>query len=398
MKKFVFFLLFCAVIGISLAGQERSSEKISHGPWIQNLTDNSVTIMWITSSPSVPGIMIGPDNSKLELIHNSTDGMINAGDTLQKIRITGLEPGKKYLYRVYSRQIDVFEPYNITYNDTIISETYSFTTISPSHETTRFAVFNDVHNNSTKMADYLRHMDVNNQDLWFFNGDMVDYIQNNNQIFTGFLDTAVYWFAKTKPFIYVRGNHEARGKFARQFKDFFDFKDNKFYSSFDLGPVHFIILDCGEDKPDDNQEYYQLADYDNYRKEQLEWLKNEITTDNFRNASFRIVLCHIPIYQRERMGYGMQFLVDNYGPVLGKAGIDLMLSGHTHRYAYLESNNSGFGYPVVINSNNTFVEVSVESNEIMLLIKDTEGNILHDINLKKTSQQNQMGRLGLRQN
>lgn len=383
MKKFVIFLFICTQISISVVGQKRSSEKIFHGPWIQNLTDNSVTIMWITGNPSVPGIMFGSDTNKLELIYNSTDGMINAGDTLQKIRITGLEPGKKYMYRVYSRQIDVFEPYKITYIDTIISEIYSFTTLSPRSETTRFIVFNDVHNNSTKMAGYLRNMDINNQDIWFFNGDMVNYVQNKNQIFTGFLDTAVFWFAKTKPFIYVRGNHEARGKFARQFKDFFDFKDNNFYSSFDLGPVHFVILDCGEDKPDDTLYYYQLADYDNYRKEQLEWLKNEVTTDSFRNALFRIVLCHMPIYKQERMGHGMQFLADNYGPVLEKAGIDLMLSGHRHRYAYFDSKNSGFGYPVLVNSSNTFIEVSVESNEIKLLIKDTEGNILNEINLKK---------------
>jgi len=383
MKKFVIFLFICTQISIAVLGQKRSSEKISHGPWIQNLTDNSVTIMWITSNPSVPGIMLGSDTNKLELIYNSTDGMINAGDTLQKIRITGLEPGKKYMYRVYSRQIDVFEPYKITYIDTIISEIYSFSTLSPRSETTRFIVFNDVHNNSTKMAGYLRNMDINNQDIWFFNGDMVDYVQNKNQIFTGFLDTAVFWFAKTKPFIYVRGNHESRGRFARKFKDFFDFKDNNFYSSFDLGLVHFVILDCGEDKQDDNQYYYQLADYDNYRKEQLEWLKNEITTDNFRNASFRIVLCHMPIYKQERMGHGMQFLADNYGPVLEKAGIDLFLGGHTHRYAYFDSKSSGFGYPVLVNSSNTFIEAAVENNEIKLLIKDTEGNILNEINLKK---------------
>ena len=383
MKKLFIFLFICTQITISVIAQKQSDDKILHGPWLQNLTENSVTIMWITSALSVPGIMFGPDTSKMELIYNSKDGMINAGDTLQKIRINGLEPGKKYMYRIYSRQIDVFEPYKITYNDTIISEPYSFTTFSPRIGTTRFIVFNDVHNKSTKMAGYLRNIDINNQDLWFFNGDMVDYVQNKDQIFTGFLDTAVFWFAKTKPFIYVRGNHEARGRSARQFKDFFDFKDNSFYNSFDLGPVHFVILDCGEDKPDDNQYYYQLADYDNYRKEQLEWLKKEITTDNFRNASFRIVLCHMPIYKQERMGYGMQFLSDNYGPILEKAGIDLMLSGHTHSYAYLDSKNSGFGYPVLVNSSNTFLEVSVENNEIKLLIKGTDGNIINEINLKK---------------
>jgi predicted phosphodiesterase len=383
MKKHVIFLFICTLITISVEGQKRSSEKILHGPWIQNLTETSVTIMWITSDPSVPGILFGSDTSKMELVYNSKDGMINGGDTLQKIRITGLEPGKKYMYRIYSRQIDIFEPYKITYSDTIISDPYSFITFSPQTGTTRFIVFNDVHNKSTKMASYLRNIDINNQDLWLFNGDMVDYVQKKDQIFSGFLDTAVFWFAKTKPFIYIRGNHEARGRYARQFKKFFDFKDNSFYSSFDLGPVHFVILDCGEDKPDDNQEYYQLADFDYYRREQLEWLKNEITTNNFRNAAFRIVLCHMPIYKQEKMAYGMKFLSDYYGPILEKAGIDLIISGHTHSNAYLDSKNSGFGYPILVNSSNTFLEVSVKSNGIKALIKGTNGNIMNEINLEK---------------
>ncbi len=384
MKKLILILITCIFIPISAGGQKRYSEKILHGPWIQNLTHNSVTIMWITSDPSVPGILIGSDTSKMDLIYNSKDGMINAGDTLQKIRITGLQPGKRYMYRIYSRQIDIFEPYKITYNDTIVSQAYSFTTTSPQSKTTNFIVFNDVHNNSTKMASYLRNININNQDIWFFNGDMVDYVQDKYQITTGFLDTAVFWFAKTKPFIYVRGNHEARGRYARQFKDFLDFKDDSFYSSFDLGPVHFIILDCGEDKPDNNQYYYQLADFDNYRKEQLEWLKKEISTEKFRDASFRIVLCHMPIYKQAKMGYGMQYLSDNYGPVLEKAGIDLLLSGHTHSYAYLDREKSGFGYPVLVNSSNTFLEVSINNNEINVLVKDVNGNITNEIILKKS--------------
>ena len=386
MKRLVILLYISILINISVSGQERSCEKIVNGPWIQNLSENSVTVMWMTSKPSVPGIMFGTDTDKMELIYNSKDGMINAGDTLQKIRITGLQPGKSYMYRLYSRQIDVFEPYKITYNDTIISKPYSFTTLDPHATSAKFIVFNDVHNNSTKMAGYLKNIDIKNQDLWFFNGDMVDYVQNRDQILTGFLDTAVFWFAKNKPFIYVKGNHEARGRSARQFKDFFDFKDNKFYSSFDLGPVHFVILDCGEDKPDDNQYYYQLADFNNYRKEQLDWLKKEITTDNFRNAAFRIVLCHMPVYKQEKMGYGMQFLSDNYGPVLENAGIDLMLSGHTHRYSYFDSKSSGFNYPVVVNSSNSFLEVSVNTSEIRLLIKGTDGKVINEINLKKNKQ------------
>ena len=38
----------------------------------------------------------------------------------------------------------------------------------------------------------------------------------------------------------------------------------------------FIVLDAGEDKPDDDVEYGGLADYDPYRLSQLSWLKEAV--------------------------------------------------------------------------------------------------------------------------
>ena len=43
------------------------------------------------------------------------------------------------------------------------------------------------------------------QDFYFFNGDMVDFLQSEYQLFPGFIDTAVTYFATRKPFYYVRG-------------------------------------------------------------------------------------------------------------------------------------------------------------------------------------------------
>lgn len=91
----------------------------------------------------------------------------------------------------------------------------------------------------------------------------------------------------------------------------------------------------------------------------------------------------MPVYKREKMNYGMKYLSDNYGPILEKAGIDLMLSGHTHSVAYLDSEKSGFGYPVVVGSNNTFIEVTSTNNMIRVVLKDVKGNTINDINIKR---------------
>jgi hypothetical protein len=271
---------------IALFSQGGGRLTITHGPWIQNVTSTGATVMWTTSQPAVPGLLLSADGVKYDLIQNSVDGMINAGDTLHNIRIQGLKPGETYLYKVYSRSIDVFEPYKITYRDTLITAPVSFRTADPEAPEISFIVLNDVHARTDKMAGYINNTAIEDPDFYVFNGDMIDYFQSRDQIFKGFLDTAVFYFAKSTPFIYVRGNHEARGMYARYFKDFFDFEYDRFYGSFRMGPVQFLVLDCGEDKPDDNQYYFQLADYDNYRLTQLEWLKKEISKPAFREAPF----------------------------------------------------------------------------------------------------------------
>ena len=93
------------------------------------------------------------------------------------------------------------------------------------------------------------------------------------------------------PFIFVRGNHETRGKFAREFPDYFH---QVGYAAFTLGPVRFVILDTGEDKPDTEPVYAGIVDFDGYRIEQAAKLKLEIESKAFKKAAFRIVMMHIP--------------------------------------------------------------------------------------------------------
>jgi UDP-2,3-diacylglucosamine pyrophosphatase LpxH len=211
---------------------------------------------------------------------------------------------------------------------------------------------------------------------------MINFLQDPAQLFTGFLDTATTYFATAKPFFYIRGNHETRGYAARELKNFFSFEDDKFYYSFDWGPVHFTVLDCGEDKPDNNRYYYGLADYDAYRLKELEWLKEEVKSNSFRNSKYRIIMIHMPVIRDEKPNWAMKFFYDNVGPVLEKAGTDLMISAHFHRNVYYEKGKSGFGYPVLVNSNNTFVEVVADPDGIKAVVKDMAGKTVAEYNTR----------------
>ena len=52
-----------------------------------------------------------------------------------------------------------------------------------------------------------------------------------------------------------------------------------------------------------------------------------------------------------------------------------MLSGHTHRTEIMDKGESGFTYPVIINSNVSFLEVNAGPKELKVIIKNIDGNI-----------------------
>lgn len=389
MKKLTLFFAIILSIPTLLRSQSIDNEnlKMTSGPWLQNMTPTGVTIIWTTNRPGVPAVnLILPDGTK-RFVRSSHEGNIDAGGTLHKIRIEGLEPGKGYKYSPFTVQIMKYQAYKVYYGDTVAGKNVSFTTPSLKSDKVSFVVINDVHELSGKLASYLKNVNIPAQDFFFFNGDMVSALENTDQLNTGMVDTAVHYFASEKPFYYVRGNHETRGYMTRELKKYFDYKDNHFYYSFDRGPVHFTVLDCGEDKPDSSKEYYGLADFDNYRFEELEWLKNEVKSDAFKNAKKRIVIIHMPVLKQEQKSlgkqrHGMKFLADHFGPVLQNAGIDLMLSGHTHQNSYYDREKSGFGYHVLVNSHLSYVEVSADSKDLKAVVKDINGKVIAEYDMK----------------
>lgn len=47
----------------------------------------------------------------------------------------------------------------------------------------------------------------------------------------------------------------------------------------------FVVLDCGEDKPDDFPVYAGLNDFDSYRSEQARWFAELIRSKEYRTAA-----------------------------------------------------------------------------------------------------------------
>jgi 2',3'-cyclic-nucleotide 2'-phosphodiesterase (5'-nucleotidase family) len=145
---------------------------------------------------------------------------------------------------------------------------------------------------------------------------------------------------------------------------------------FKHGPAAFLVLDCGEDKPDSDIEYGGTAAYDAYREKLAAWLKQTLLSEEFRSAPVKIALLHIP-FENTAGWYGPNELKRLVMPILNETGINLMLSGHNHRYSYREAGSYGNNFPILVNSNNDKVNVRATKTQIDMEVVDAAGKVLH---------------------
>src|SRR5699024_1412140 len=239
-----------------------------------------------------------------------------------------------------------------------------------------FTVVNDIHEDPDALEDLLGHVNLEERDFVIFNGDMMTHINSEEHMFKGFVDRAVELFASEIPFFYARGNHETRGPFSTRFMEYFPTSSDKPYYTLRHGPVYFLFLDGGEDKPDSDIEYGGLSYFDPYRHEQAEWLKKIVASDEFKQAPHRVAIIHIPPFTST--WHGTLQVEELFAPILNEAGIDLMISGHTHRHGFIPKGEKGNQFPILINGNREVLDAQVKGSGMHIVIKDREGNLKHE--------------------
>ena len=205
---------------------------------------------------------------------------------------------------------------------------------------------------------------------------MTSFMGSIEDIEQQFMSRATKTCATDIPLVYVRGNHETRGPGFSEFLNLFPTKTNTPYYIFRQGPAAFIVIDSGEDKPDSDIEYGGTAAYDAYREAMAKWLEQAIQSEEFRSAPVKIALLHIP-FDKGTGWYGNNELRRLLLPLLNKAGIDVMLSGHTHRYSYRDKGYCGNEFPILVNGNNDRVDVKITNQQIHMEVKDATGKSLH---------------------
>jgi len=356
------------------------------GPYLQNAQATAMSIQWLTNNPCTSWVEYGRPGEPYQRAVQSQDGLIIAEKTLHRVTLDGLQPGTTYRYRTVSKEIIHFAAYHVSFGDKIYSEEATFTTLDPSQAQCSFVVLNDIHGNDSLFVKLMGMADQTPYDLVFLNGDIVGDIDHESQFVQHVLQTTKS-FASHTPFVLVRGNHETRGQFARKLPEYVTRQDNHYYGAFTHGPVRFVMLDGGEDKLDSHWAYSGLGNFDAYRAEQALWLNQEIQSTAFKTAAFRIVLMHIPLYGSGD-GHGPAHCRSQWADLINQAGVDLMISGHTHRQRIVAPQSGLNPYPVVIGGNPkegsaTLVRVQATKEQLTVTMLQDTGEIVETFSIAR---------------
>lgn len=352
---------------------------IKCGPWIQNPGETEVTLLWTSQENVFAWVEVAPDDGTVfeacarPRYYHTVSGRRVSG-TSHSVRITGLAPGRTYRYRIYGRLVkDDSDPYGVDFGPARRLKFKGdgvFKTLDRNAGECRFVMLNDVHSNADRYRSLTQGVD--SLDLLIMNGDMVSYITDIETALSSVFGTVPELVADV-PSVWVRGNHETRGRDAAAMKQYAPTPTGEPYHLLRQGPVAILVLDAGEDKPDGNAEYSGMADFDSYRQEELEWLKKAVADPLFSEAPVKVAVMHIPAIGRSDSWYGQKWVSENFLPVLNLAGVDIMLSGHHHRHIYVKPGECGNAFPILANDDTDRLEFEADVNGYVIRTYNTEG-------------------------
>ena len=389
MRRFILTLsMFFAAV---FCGSAINYPDVEYGPWVLNVNETGFTVIWTSATKNLAYVEVAPDDdTPFELcdrprFYNLVSGR-RVADSLHTVKVTGLEPGKAYRYRIYAKAVENDESaYGTDYGperrvsarvDAVVR------TLDSKADRCRFFMMNDIHNKAEKYQALAKGVEKSEFDFFLMNGDMVSYINNIEDMMRDVFNT-VPELTSSIPTVYARGNHETRGREAHLFGKVCPTPTGEPYYMFRQGPVAFLVLDGGEDKPDNDIEYHDLVRYDDYRNKEAEWLKRVVESPECKSAKVRIVVIHIP--PKSSGWHGEAEIARLFVPILNSADIDAMFCGHIHKYRFSEAGDSLYGcnFPIVCNPNRTRMDINVSNDKISYKITNAEAKeITNEISIK----------------
>lgn len=325
---------------LELSGQMPPPVDFSTVPYLQNVKQDGMTIMWELSGPATCSVEYGLDTSYGQT--TGTTSITSAGGTeaYQSV-ISGLTAGTTYHYRAI---VD-----GTASNDRI------FTTAPVGYANFSFGTWGDSQGDSSATSPMMIHMGQR-VDIALGVGDLsgngsgTDY----GAAKTYFLDRVPANLGPASvPFYAIRGNHDSTS-----ITPFIDLPATDGYGnySFDYAGCHFTCID---DTSWPN--IYNVADPEALLPQDVyDWVEADLAAAVANNARFIFLFIHRAPYY-ERWYRGQDDLQDNLVPMMEQYGVDVCFSGHMHGYqrGYLDNAGDGDGVYYCITGGGSWLDTAL---------------------------------------
>ncbi|MES2995697.1 MAG: metallophosphoesterase [Verrucomicrobiota bacterium] len=314
---------------------------------------------------------------KTKEYHGGTCGFYPQGEKIVRVRFDGLPAGREFEIRAITEEL---------YDSKRREESgwKKFKTLNPAATSSHFVVWNDTHQND-ETIDKLHKM-TPEADFLLWNGDTCNDWHKEEWLAPTLLNPGGNDMSAGRPLHLVWGNHDMRGKWAFKAQEMIAMPEGRPFYAFRSGPVAFICLHTGEDKPDDHPSFGGRVALEPLRKEQAEWLEQIIQRPDIKNAPYRVVFCHIPLrWIKERQADYSRGEYDHFAlpsrnawdGALRKWGAQVVISGHTHEDAWIPADKN-FSYAQLVSggpkpSAARWIEGKADGDKLRLVMRNLAG-------------------------
>lgn len=298
-----------------------SSYKITSTPMVID-NGNEYSVVFSTSSEGTAYVEYTFNGENYKLFDNE-DGRLNSNTKIHSVAVP-YEHLRNNTYKVGSTRVMEEFSYGSRTGKTVTSEEYSFKYNDSKNQT--WLVISDWHTMLDAAYTAIDNL-KSSYDAVILLGDATPGVDFEEQVITNIIKFGGKVSNGTMPVLYVRGNHETRGAYAKDLPSALGIE--QFYYTTDMGPYCFVVLDSGEDKDDSHIEYGGMNDYNTYRADMVKWLKGV----NVKNKRV-ITLSHawqVSTVEPE--------LSSEAWSELDRIGTRLILSGHEHKCRLIGENN-----------------------------------------------------------
>ncbi len=262
--------------------------------------------------------------------YDDSNGILRSLDKIHRMSVPAEELNKAGKYTICERRIIKRKPYSPLIQP-VAKKEFKFYPVKSGN--VRAYHIADTHNMVDTPVQAAKAF--GKIDFLILNGDIPNH-SGKPKYFNTIYDICAQITNGNIPVVFARGNHDLRGLYAEKIADYTPNLNGNTYFTFRLGDIWGIVLDCGEDKPDDNKEYGGTICCHSFREKETHFIEDVIKHADeeylAEGVKHRTVICHFPFTKRYEMPFGIEEELYTLWAKLLKENVEphVMICGHTH--------------------------------------------------------------------